>query len=256
MSEYTDFKLGDRTLSSFGGVIVNEDSCEKTYLSGMSSRKEKINGHDGEYVYDKSTRDPVAIDEMIAIVDEKLFNENEFKTWLDCKEERWFNYVGDYKKIKVLREDTVKGKLYSNGQKIPISFVGNAGLWDSLIENKFIQNTPSVNVEYKFNNNGCEPSKPLIRLTCVGSKVDTEFQVNDKVYRIKNMTDQIYIDCDKECVYIDVNGTKISRLGEFECYSKDTFKYTFPKLKVGENFFKLLKGSLSKVEILINEKWI
>lgn len=255
MSRWSDFKLGNKKLSDFGGVIMNDGEFTENYLPSLNLKSQSLVNSDGELFYG-SKLDPKIIDEKIAIIDTSKFNEDEFKAWINCREQQWFNYVGDNKKIKVVRNNSLDSSLYSDGEIMELSFIAHKPYWQPIDDKIWTQNTPSVNIVYKFNINSNTDSLPLIKLECIGNKVDTKFEINGLQFNIKNMTTEIYIDCEHEAVYTLVNDEKLTRLSEFECVSLNKFKYTFPKLTMGENYFKLLKGSLSRIIINTNELYL
>lgn len=253
---FSDFKLGNRTLSSFEGILYNNGSqAQVGLLPSITTSTDDIPGIDGLIQY-SSKYDPRVIDLSIYIEDED-FNKEEFINWISAKTPQYFNYVGDNKKIKVIRQNQLDMSVYNEVQgTMEISFIAHKPHWELMTPNKFIQNTPVINNSYNFNNKGNTDSKPIIFLQTSGTRPNVKFSINGIEYNITTMTTDLYIDCDTETVYNFVSGKKVNRINEFKCVSDGYFRFTFPKLNIGNNTFKLLSSSLTKVTIDCNSRFI
>lgn len=252
---FTDFQLGDRKLSSFGGVLYNENGFAQLSLApSVTFSTDDLPGVDGLITY-SSKYDPRIIDLNIYI-ENRNFNKDEFINWISAKEERYFNYVGDNKKIKVMRQNQLDMSIYNESQgTMTVSFIAHNPYFELITPNNFVQNTPSVNQVYTFNNVGNTKSKPVLFLQYNGTIKNLRFSINDIEYNIANITSDIYINSEYETVYNFVSGIKVNRIGEFKCTKEGYFKFTFPELNVGSNTFKLLSGGLNKITINCNSKF-
>lgn len=251
---YTDFQLGDKQLfRDFKGKLYCDDVAKRNLTPSKTINTEAIPSQDGEVPY-SVTYNPRPIPLKIYINDIN-FNPELFTNWINKKEARWFNYIGDDKKIKVMVEDEINLDAYNPRQGLlDMNLIAHNPYYSYIEDSVFIQANPNLNTVYKFNNKGNDKSFPIITLKCEGQKQNIIFEINGFRMKISNLNTDIIIDCENESVYNYVGQTKVYRMNEYE-YTNG-FKYTFPKLNIGENTFKLIGGIITEVKIQGNSRFI
>lgn len=253
-NNYFDFQLGNKRLSDFGGILHNGDKGSATFnlISNMNKQTDEFPGIDGMAYYSSSYQ-PKPIPLNILIENEN-FNQDEFIDWIKSKEEQWFNYIGDNKKIKVVYDSDVELNVYNAKQALTeITFIAYYPFWSLINDVVWEQTNPSLNTSYSFTNLGNDESFPLIELNCTTNQTII-FQINQKSFKLKDIIGTIFIDCYTETVYKIIGNSKVNYLGSFECTNGE-YKYEFQSLVVGNNTFKLTSGSVNKVKINCNSRF-
>lgn len=236
---FTDFKLGNRTLSSFGGAIYNNGNVgQANLLPSISIQTEENTGVDGAIPY-SSKIEPRTI-ELSVVFQVDNFDREGFNNWLNFKEPQWFNFIGDNRKIKVMRQDTVDMEVYNEKQSTcELSFIAYDPYWRLIEETPFSLYTPVQGRVYSFYTFGNVESYPLIGIN--GSATSQfSFTLNYKTYTIENFSGNLYIDCETETVYTKLsNGNKINKIADFNRTAPIESRFNFPTLNAGENLFRI-----------------
>lgn len=253
VEKYEDFKLGDRTLSSFGGFIVQEDGIYNTDVAPSKTiTTEKILGQEAIV---ESSYDPRVI-HLDMLFENKDLNADELSSWFKSKPQ-WFNYIGSDRKIEVTYREQLQLDTYNPIQhRMQIKLYAYNPYWIEIEPYIWRQISPVSNQQYAFVNKGNTESYPLIKLySSVTSNIT--FEVNGIMYYIEDLSGELIIDCKYGQVYKPLEGgKKQTKLNTFFCREEGKSRYYMPILNVGSNTFKLLKGNLDKVEIKCNSRWI
>lgn len=253
MLNYVDFELDGIKLSSFGGYLYNADGTPSEDIApSVSVSTEVTENIDGETPY-SSRYNPLEINLDIYIENEN-FDKTAFMNWMNKKGIRRFNYVGSDRWINVVRTEKVEINTYNSVQRTinGLKFMAYNPYWKLIVPNKLIYENPEVSVLYKFTNKGNTESLPIISLECKGEILDVQFEINGIRYKMDSIIERVFINAEDETVYNPTAQSKVNRIDKYSCISVGKFKYTFPKLNVGENTFKLIKGNVTKATIDCN----
>lgn len=253
---YYDFKLGDKKLSDFGGVLSIDENYKTDILPALNVATEKIVGYDGEIPY-SATYDPRVINLHMNFKNNNL-NVDELTSWLKSKTPQWFNYIGSDRKIEVVCKDELELNTYNpTHHSMELSLYAYNPYWTELNPYVWIQDSPVIERQYIIINKGNEESYPLIKLTSANKLQEIKFEINGIQYKITDLEGEIIIDCKYGTVYKQLPENKrLNKLNTFSCIDNSKYKYYMPILKVGSNIFKLLSSSLTNVKIQCNSRWI
>lgn len=256
IQSYYDFKLGDRLLSDFGGVLSIEENYKTDIKPALNVATEKIVGYDGEIPY-SATYDPRVINLHMKFKNNDL-NADELTSWLKSRKPQWFNYVGSDRKIEVICKDELELSTYSpTYHSMDLTLYAYNPYWVEIEPYVWLQNAPVVNQQYVFMNSGNEESYPLIKLNSNQTVTEVKFEINGVPYKITELLGEVIIDCKYGTVYKQLpEGKRVNKLNTFSCTDTNKNKYYMPILKVGSNTFKLLSSSLDNIKIQCNSRWI
>lgn len=253
---YTDFKLGDKKLSDFGGILWNggNEAYTINLLPTMTKKTEQLPNTDGN-IYYGATYDPRLIT-LYIVIDNPSFNETDFTNWIKEKVVRDFYFIGDTKKIKVVCDDMVNLQAYNKNQgTIELKLIAYDPYWYLITDSIFSKTSPVINTTYSFTNSGNDNSFPLIKLQCSGTQNNIIFELNGKQFKIKTMTTDVYIDFYTETVYNFNGSEKMNRLSNFECLN-GKYKYEFGELPIGNNTIKITSGTLTNITVNCRSRFI
>lgn len=253
VEKYVDFKLGDRTLSSFGGLLVQEDGIYNTdVVPSKTVITEKILGQ--EAIVD-SSYDPRVI-RLDMLFENKDLDVDELTGWFKSKPQ-CFNYIGSDRKIEVIYREQLGLDTYNpKYHRMQLKLYAYNPYWVEIEPYVWLQNALAVNQQYVFMNKGNTESYPLIKLySSVTSNIT--FTVNGIMYYIEDLSGELVIDCKYGQVYKPLEGDKKqTKLNTFFCRGEGKSRFYMPILNVGSNTFRLLEGNLDKIEIKCNSRWI
>lgn len=250
---YDDFYFNGKKLSDFGGIICDQYGNQKNLIPKSEISTTTIAGYDGEIPFSKrygarEWTENVYFDDFVDI---RIIAE-----WLSPKEENSFYYIGDDVFINAIVPNEVNFEVYCSGQDKE-----NRYLYQGLISIPFIAYDPfyklieDISYEFStvgvktFKNKGNYESLPLIRFEVVGTQ-NLKFKFNDVLYELKSIKDWCEINTRTRTVK-DATGNKRT---SFESNGKRVLD--FPKLKSGDNKFELTLGSIRKVIIKCNSRFI
>lgn len=255
---YTDFILGDNNikLSSFGGVLFNQDNAKIGLLPSHNILSNKFNSNNDGEVIATTSLDPRIIPINMYFENDNL-DIDALKQWLyNDGKEQWFRYVGSDRKIKVIYKEDMTLDVFNDKQStLSVNLYAYDPKWYLTTGTTFTQDRPSTNQLYTFNNpSNVEKCYPLIHLE-VGSGVTAKniiIEINGNRIKLANIYTDIYLDSKYRTCYTLVVGEPQNQLGDYEYSELGKHKYYFPILKVGNNTFKLIQGTLTKVTIEMN----
>lgn len=246
---FTDFKLGDRYLSEFNGVIHCTDGWNSTLAPSLEHVTEKIPSVHGE-LHLKSMYQPRIIEIPIFIQDD--IDINEFTAWICKNKPQKFNYVGDNKVIDVIYDGLIDiENFYDDGYKglMNLVFIAHDPFWRLKDESSFIFNEPVINNKIKFLAKCNTESYPVIKITPNGTQSRINFKWNNENIVLQQVDKDIYIDCEEEEVYEIIAGQKKLVMEKF--FSNAYYDMCVFEPFV-ENTFELISGSIKKIEIKPN----
>lgn len=253
---HEDFRLGDKTLSSFNGVIINTTDTTKKYnlLPEVEHITDKDTINNGER-YIRSRYQPRTMDISVMFNDTDL---EELNAWLGNNKLQTFSWEDEQfldKEIDVIYNKGFDMEVYYGKDfygEVELSFIAHSPLWRIKNEKEKIVTNPIINTEYYFKSKGNIESLPIMRITPNGTQTIV-FQWNDLIITLTSIDKEIYLDSSGESgqVYSYVNGVKTSQMTNF--YSNDN--YDMPVLTPFiKNKFILLSGDISQIGIQLNSR--
>ena len=254
-NNYYDFKLGDKKLSDFGGVLHNggNDYVKLSLLPSMAKDVEETPLVDGN-IYYGGRYEPRTI-ELNILIENPNFNQEEFINWLKPKKAQWFNFIGDNKKILVVYDDVVDMEIYNYSQStITLKLIAHDPYWYLINDVVFQQASPTLNTTYTINNKGNTESYPLIKISCSSTQT-ISFELNGKKYKLTNVINDTYIDCYTCTVYTINNSVKTNRISLYECLN-GKYKYEFGYLNFGKNSIKITGGTVNSLTVECKSRFI
>lgn len=251
---FTDFKLGNKKLSDFNGIIYNAGENVINILPNMTHITESTNSLDGE-IYYGAKYEPRTIE--IPCYFEGDVDLDDLKAWLNPKEEQEFYYIGDTKKISVVYASQIDMDAYYNNPfqgKMTITLIAYDPFWKSITPDVFTLNFMSTGQSAFITGAGNVDNKPLIEVKPkFNSQAKVRIKFDDMIIILKNLTKPIYIDCENEEVYELQAGTRVTAMDKFTSTDFYDFPHFKPK-KVSE--IKLLEGSVESIVVNRNARWI
>lgn len=251
-SYYYDFKFGNKYLSDFNAIIMNDNGWKIKNNVSINKVTEKINNKDGELFLgsDYSPRTitiPVHIHSDIDL--------DEFYSWL-LNGEQYFEFRNSGRKIKAIFDNQIDIDAYLvNGElkaELFLDFIAYDPFWRNVNENIITPST-TLNTITNIKTSGNVECYPIIKVTPNGTQSKITFKINDDIITLSNVEREITINCESEEVTEVQLGEEINVFGKF--YSTDY--YEFPSLKpFVDNKFQITSGNASSVKIITNDRWI
>lgn len=259
INTYTDFEFNGVKLSSMGGRLFNTNGVITRTLKG-STKVKTIDNYNINGVYTCGSKVESFNETLNILFENEAIQEEDLKAWLYTKEPKWFNYVGDSKKIKVMFLNPIVLEIYNSKQfTLDLELTCFSGEWQSINEDKYIIDNPTVNKPYTFMNNGTEVSRPIIHIKVGEGITVTNFKImiNDKIVTLSKIVGDVYINSQYNTVYYFINSEKKNLLDTYSCSGQGAFhKYDFPNLKVGENTITILNGNANVITVEKNERYV
>ncbi|WP_252225088.1 MULTISPECIES: phage tail domain-containing protein [unclassified Clostridium] len=259
MAEYKyfeDFQLGIYKLSDFNGTIINNSDDKRTInlLPDIEHVTETNSNCDGE-AYIKSRRNPKIINIPVMFSKEGVYL-NRLTAWLGETEQQTFNWISDEEKkeIDVIYDKGFDMGVYYGGKfygQMDLSFIAHDPLWRIKNEHELKFKSSELSTTIPFRGKGNIKCKPTIRLKPNGSQAEIKFRFNDMEVKIKNISNEFYIECGTGEVYEMINGIKVYSMTKYFSDEMYNFPIIYP-FKV--NTFTLLNGSLTELGITLNSK--
>lgn len=252
---FEDFRFGNKKLSDFGGIIYNEDGW--LISNGLTSAKTttKLTNRDGE-LYLGASYNPRTI--TIPIFLQEDIDIDEFYAWLlDGEQELEFD--DSDRKIKAILDNQLDIRSYYDGDYRGLStlnFIAYDPYWRATKDTYTTINSPSSSGEVNIKTKSNVLTYPIIKLTpTLANRI--RFKINDIIVSLNitsdNVNKEIIIDCENEEIY-DLRFNTEYNL--FNIYSSNDY-YEFPTLNPFViNKFTFLEGSVSKIVIQHNNRWI
>ena len=249
---YDDLYFNGKKLSDFGGILHNQYESARTLLPTTETSTISIPGIDGEIPFEtrygiREWTEDFYFEDMVDI--------REIAGWLGAKECSDFYYINDDIKIKAKVSDTVDFEVYCNGCNkdrymysglMTISFVAYDPYYQLI--NPIYYEFSTVGIKH-FENKGNRQSLPIIRFEVVNTQ-NIKFKVNNKLYEVKEVNNWCEIDSRKRSVKDSIGNKRNNFTSEGDKIAK------FPVLKIGDNTFELISGSIRNVIIYCNSRFI
>ena len=256
MKYYSDFIFGQKSLSSFGGIIYNDSDTFKKNI-GRNPKHITLSIPNKGQIYYGTEYEPYQFD--IPCYFERTVNEAEITEWIINSGEQPFQYVGDDKAINAVYNGMLDFSIYGNDINqqsivtIPFIAYGDT-LWYYTKSETYTIADSSTASEVSFKTVANKTSYPLISFTANSSVV--KFRWNNELnFTMKNLTvgKKYYIDTSNDDIYYMLAGSKIFVVGSYE---SDIY-YTMPIIKPKvTNILKVVEGHALDVKIVANSKII
>jgi hypothetical protein len=254
---YNDFRLGDKTLSSFNGTIINTDENKKkmNLLPDIENITDKDSSKHGER-YIRSRYQPRVID--ISVIFNQDTDLDELRAWLGydgLQKFSWEDELITEKEIDVIYNKSLDMEVYYDKDfwgECELSFIAYYPFWKVKGEKEKIVSNPIINTEYYFKGKGNIVSLPIIKLTPNGTQSTIVFKWNDLTITLQNVDKEIYIDSEDDGqVYEIINGIKVNKILKYYSNSDYDMPINKPFIK---NKFILLSGSISELSVKLNSE--
>ena len=252
---YEDFRLGNKKLSDFGGIIYNEDGWKIS--NGLSSNKitSKLTNRDGE-LFLGLTYNPRVI--TIPIFIQEDIDIDEFYAWL-LNGEQELEFEDSDRKIKVVLDTQIDIQSYYDGDYkglSTLSFIAYDPYWRATKDTYSAMENPTSGQIIKAKTKSNVVTYPIIKLTPTTSN-KIQFKINEDLITLNisssNVGKEIIIDCENEEIYDIRNGAKYNL---FSIYNSNDY-YSFPTLNPYKtNTIEFITGRVSKMSIYHNNRWI
>lgn len=256
MKYYSDFRFGQKTLSSFGGIIYNDSDTFKKNIGRNPKHITLPIPNKGE-IYYGTEYEPYQFD--VPCYFERTLNEAEITEWIINSGEQPFQYVGDDKAINAVYNGMLDFSIYGNDiiqqsiVTIPFIAYGDS-LWYSTKSETYTIADSSTASEVNFKTVANRPSYPLISFTAGSTAI--KFKWNNKLdFSMKNLTigRTYYIDTSNDDVYYMLAGSQIFVVDSFESDIYFTMPIIEPKIT---NTLKVVEGHATNVKVVANSKII
>lgn len=248
-NSFYDFKFGSKSLSDFGGTIINTDGWHIKNGITLEKNTSKLTGRSGEILsmwnYSKRLID------FSVYVDED-FDFDEFSAWL-LDGEQVFSFEGSGREIDAIFDNTVDLKsYYNNGDYqgvMELTFVAYNPFWRIQNERSILKDNPNINEIIYIRNRGNMDSAPIIKIVPKTNQSQTiMFNWNDEMITLRNITKTVYINSIDNTMYY-LNEEPIT----YNYVSNEY--YDFPIVKYNKkNTFKLINGDVSQIDIQLNSR--
>lgn len=245
---YSDFYFNGKKLSDFGGIIVEQYENMRSLTPSQDVETKSIPGMDGEI--------PIATKYSSRTWTENIFFENmvdvrDISLWIGNKQDTEFYYINDDVKIKARIPDEIQFNMYTGDKEsfaglMSIPFIAYDPYYYLIDPLSYQFSTTGIKT---FENKGNVTSMPIIRFEVVGTQ-NIKFSINNKLYELKNISEWCEIDTRKRSVKDSKGNQRMNFYSEGDKIAK------FPLLNIGENTFDLKLGSIKKVIIECNCKFI
>lgn len=258
-----DFRLGNKNLSDFDGVILAQETDIDTVQ--LLNKTEDMN-LDGQVLFG-SRYSPREFNFSVYF-DDGLDKEKvrELTAWIMCKDEQELEFFGDERYEGLVINVIYTGALnisnygvFNVGNSINLSFTAYDPYWRVKRKAKVKINNPVLVNKYKFSDSESNvETYPLISLKPLTEEVRFYWYTNASSYlevRLKNLntSKEYYIDSENGSVYYIENGNKINAYDKFTISSTYSMLY---KTAYTDCYFKLMAGSVSYVNIQPNSRVI
>lgn len=254
---YEDFQLGDKTLSSFNGIIINTNDTTKkmNLLPEVEHVTDKDTINHGER-YIRSRYQPRIIDIPVMFNDDTDLDE--LNAWLGSNKLQTFSWEDEKfidKEIDVIYQKSFDMDVYYGKDfhgEVELSFIAHYPFWRIKNEKEKIFTNPIIGNEYYCKSKGNIISLPIIKITPNGTQT-VVFKWNDLIITLTNIDKETYIDSSGESgqVYSYINGVKTSQMTKFSSNDSYEMPILTPFIK---NKLILLSGSASQISVKLNSR--
>lgn len=245
---YMDFSFNGKRLSSFNGVIHTTNNPFAMPLLPNQELKSETIPSVGEVFTGKVLG---ARRWSLDIFFKDILDQRDIADWLLTESESEFYFVGDSVKINCLCESTDDLEFFAEGNEFMGSFKVNFVAYDPYyypIDNKTLEFT-TFSQEIVFDNDGNRESFPVLDFTLNGL-VNVKFKLNNILFEISESKDRLVIDIIYHTCRDSSENRRKSIVG-----SPAQFFYNLT-LKPGRNVFQLINGSVEKLTIKTNSRYI
>lgn len=246
---YMDFSFNGKRLSSFNGWIhTSSNPFAMPLLPNQELKSENIPSI-GEVFTGRSLG---ARKWSLDIFFDNILDQREIASWLMTQKESEFYFVGDNVKINALVENVDDLEIYAEGNVFMGQFTINFVAYDPYyypIDNEALEFT-TFSEEIVFNNDGNRESFPVLEFDLNGL-VNVKFKLNNVLFEVSEARDRLVIDA----IYHTCKDGSSNRRRSIVGCSPAEFFYNL-KLKPGKNKFILINGSISRLTIKCNSRYI
>lgn len=251
-SYYSDFKFGNKYLSDFNGIIINDNGWKINNNVTMNKITDKINMKDGE-VFLGNTFSPRTITIPIHIYSD--IDLDEFYAWL-LSGEQYFEFKNSNRRIKAIFDNQIDIEAYLVNADfkgiLSLDFIAYDPFWKAVNESIITAST-TLNAITTIKPSGNIECYPIIKIVPNGTQSKIIFKVNDDIISLSNVEREITINCETEEITEIQFGEPVDVFGKF--YSTDY--YEFPSLKpFVDNKIQITSGSVSSIKVTVNDRWI
>ena len=246
---YMDFSFGGKNLSDFQGYIhTTRNLFAISVIPERDIRSETLAGigevYTGTTIKARKWNLDIFFDELTDI--------RGIAEWLSSSIEKEFFFVGDSVKINCICENASDLEIYADNKmrgEFTLTFVAFDPYYYNLNDEALEFTTFSE--EIVFNNDGNRESFPVLEFDLNGLQ-NVKFKLNnDSLFEVSEAQDKLIIDSIYHTCK-DINGNRRrSIIGN----SPAEFFYNL-NLKPGKNKFQLINGSIKKLTIKTNSRYI
>lgn len=250
-----DFRLGNKKLSDFGGVILFQEegidsvqmlnTAEDVYIDGQCFFNSRYSQREFSfYVHFENGLSAKKVRELTA--------------WIMCKDEQELEFFGDERYEGLVINVIYSGVLnianyavFNVGNSINLKFTAYNPYWTLKSEDKMVIESPKLIVKYKFSDNESN-SETYPRLTLRPLTQDVKFRWHvegsylEVTLKGLDTSKEYIIDSESGEFYYIENGKKINSFSNFNIDSDFLMLY---KKAYEDCEFELFSGSVSYVHI-------
>ncbi|MBS4894067.1 MAG: phage tail family protein [Veillonella parvula] len=246
---YTDFNFGGKSLSDFQGYIhTTRNLFATSVIPERDIYSETLTGigevYTGATIKSRKWNLDIFFDE--------LTNIRGIAEWLSSPIEKEFFFIGDSVKINCICENASELEMYTDDKmrgEFTLTFVAFDPYYYNL-NDKVLEFT-TFSQEIVFNNDGNRESFPILEFELNGLQ-NVKFKLNgENTFEIREAKDKLVLNS----IYHTCRDIDSNRRKDIIGYSPAKFFYNL-KLKCGENKFQLVNGSVRKLTIHPNSRYI
>ncbi|HFD2052059.1 TPA: hypothetical protein ACF2DE_002790 [Clostridium perfringens] len=245
---YMDFSFNGKRLSSFNGVIHTTNNPFAMPLLPNQELKSETIPSVGEVFTGKVLG---ARRWSLDIFFKDILDQRDIADWLLTESESEFYFVGDSVKINCLCESTDDLEFFAEGNEFMGSFKVNFVAFDPYyrpINNETLEFT-TFSQEIVFNNDGNRESFGEFDFTLNGLQ-NVKFRLNGNLFEVSEARDRLLINTEFHTCKDSEGNRRRSIVGNVA-----EFFYKLP-LKSGRNTFSLVNGSINRLTIKCNSRYI
>lgn len=245
---YMDFIFNGRNLSDFNGWIHTTNNPFKMPLLPNQEIKSESIPSIGEIFTGRTLG---ARRWSLDIFFDNILDQREIANWLITESESEFSFVGDDVKINALVENTDELELYAEGDvfmgQFTINFVAFNPYYYPISDR--VHEFTTFSQEIVFNNDGNRESFGEFDFTLNGLQ-NVKFRLNGELFEISEAKNRLLINTEFHTCKDSDGNRRRSIVGNVA-----EFFYKLP-LRAGRNTFTLVNGSVSRLTIKCNSRYI
>lgn len=245
---YMDFSFNGKRLSEKNGYIHTTSNPFKSALLPNQELKSEVIPSIGEVFVGKTLG---ARRWSLDIFFDNILDQREIASWLMTEMESEFYFIGDNVKINALVENVDDLEVYAEGDVFMGQFAINFVAYDPYyynLNNEALEFT-TFSQEIVFNNDGNRESFPVLEFDLNGLQ-NVKFKLNGVLLEVSEAQDKLVLDS----VYHTCKDSSSNRRKDI-VGNKAQFFYNL-KLNPNRNTFQLVNGSISRLTIKCNSRYI